>query len=84
MRLTKRIRDAVLRETKRAARHVAGRYERCDKDAWMKSWGFIYLNVTGRIEGRSELPGHFDLWLPRTAFGEAHKYYREERSSSLV
>ena len=84
MKLTAQIQDVVLAETQQAARRVAWRYERRDKDGWRKSWGFVYLNVTDRIGRMSELPGHFEFWLRRTALGEAHKYYRAERSASLV
>ena len=82
--MCEQILGAVLDETQRAARRVAGQYERRNTDAWMQSWGFIYLNVANRIGAMTELPEHFEFWLRCSALGEARKYYRTDRNSSLA
>ena len=65
-----------------AAKKIAPRFLR-GSESWRECVGHVVLTCMTRLEKKTVFNTGFDSWLIATCFGEAKKYFRIERNSSL-
>ena len=82
METTSEIDEKIAKQAVFAAKKVAPKFSR-GSDSWRECVGHVFLTCRTRLEKKTDFKAGFDSWLIATCFGEAKKYFRIERSSTL-